>query len=91
MNKNELAGVIAEKTGLNTKDAREIVNVTLDFIKDGLTRGERLEIRGLGSFEVRRRKKGVGRNISTGEKVPIPARQVPVFIPGKILKKLVNS
>jgi nucleoid DNA-binding protein len=91
MNKGDLTKKIAHLTGLTQKDARRVTDVIIQKIIDGLAKGERLELRGLGAFEVRRRAPRVGRVIETGERVPVPERKVPVFIPGKILKKLVNK
>jgi DNA-binding protein HU-beta len=91
MNKNDLTKKIAHLTGLTQKDAKRVTDIILQKIVDGLTRGERIELRGLGAFEVRKRAPRIGRIIGTGEKVPVPSRKVPVFIPGKVLKKLVNK
>lgn len=91
MNKDELVGIVASRINLNKKEAKQVLDVILNSIIKGLSKDKRLEIRGLGTFEVRDRAPREGRIISTGEKVPIPARKMPVFIPGKILKRIVNQ
>lgn len=91
MNKNDVVGIVSRRIGLSQRDTRHIITAILDGITESLVKGGRLEIRGLGTFEVKRRRSRTGRNISTGEKVPIPPRKVVVFTPGKVLKRLVNE
>lgn len=91
MNKSDVVEIVSRKTGLSQKDTRYVIGAILDSISEALIKGGRLEIRGLGTFEVKRRRSRMGRNISTGEKVPVPPRKVVVFIPGKVLKRLVNE
>jgi nucleoid DNA-binding protein len=91
MNKADIVRVTAERIDLNQKDTKAVVEAILREITNGLSRGERLEIRGFGAFVVKHRAKRVGRNISTGETVSVPERKVPVFIPGKVLKRLVDK
>jgi len=91
MKKDELGRLVASRINLNKKEAKEVVEVILKSIKEGLSKGNRLEIRGLGTFIVKDRAPRKGRIISTGKTVSIPARKVVVFIPGKILKKMVNN
>ncbi|MDI6736634.1 MAG: HU family DNA-binding protein [bacterium] len=91
MTRDDLAEIVAEKINLNKNEAKQVVDVILRSIKEGLARDRRLEIRGLGVFEVRDRAARQGRVISTGKTVAIPAHKMPVFIPGKILKRLVNT
>jgi DNA-binding protein HU-beta len=91
MNKDDLGGIVASRINLNKKEAKQVVDVILKSIIKGLAKDKRLEIRGLGTFIVKDRAPRQGRIISTGEKVPIPARKMPVFIPGKVLKRLVNK
>ncbi|MEW6605888.1 MAG: HU family DNA-binding protein [bacterium] len=91
MKKDELIKRVASKINLDKKEAKQVVDVILKSIINGLNKDKRLEIRGLGVFVVKDRAPRQGRIISTGKKVPIPARRVPVFIPGKILKRIVNK
>lgn len=91
MNKDELVGMVASRINLNKKEAKKVIEVILKSIIHGLSKNERLEIRGLGTFRVKDRAPREGRIISTGKRVPIPARKVPIFIPGKVLKRLVNK
>ncbi len=91
MTRDDLAVIVAEKINLNKNEAKQVVDAILRSIREGLVRDRRLEIRGLGVFEVRARAPRQGRIISTGEKVSIPAHKMPVFVPGKILKRLVNT
>lgn len=91
MTRDDLAVIVAGKINLNKNEAKQVVDVILKGIREGLARDKRLEIRGLGVFEVKDRAPRQGRIISTGEKVSVPARKMPVFVAGKILKKLVNT
>jgi len=91
MNRHNLVEMVASRINLNKKEANQVVDVILKSIIKGLAKGKRLEIRGLGVFEVKNRAPRKGRIISTGEKVDIPARNVPVFTPGKVLKRIVNQ
>ncbi|MFH1563821.1 MAG: HU family DNA-binding protein [Nitrospirota bacterium] len=91
MTRDDLAAIVAGKINLNKNEAKQVVDVILRSIIEGLAKDKRLEIRGLGVFEVRDRAPRQGRIISTGEKVSVPAHKMPVFIPGKILKRLVNT
>jgi nucleoid DNA-binding protein len=91
MNKHELSKIVAAKTGLSRTDASVVIDVIINRLKRGLCEEGRVELRGLGSFEVRQRAPRKGRIISTGETVSIPARKTVVFTPGKVLKELVNQ
>jgi DNA-binding protein HU-beta len=91
MNKDDLGGIVASRINLNKKEAKQVVDVILKSIIKGLAKDKRLEIRGLGTFIVKDRAPREGRIIATGEKVSIPARKMPVFIPGKVLKRIVNK
>ncbi len=91
MNKNELSSVVANRTGLLAKDALVIIDLILATLRNGLCQEGRIELRGLGSFEVRERAPRKGRILSTGEMVDIPGRRSVVFVSGKPLKKLVNE
>ena len=91
MTKAELVDAVAKKSELSKKDAEVIVQAVLDSIIDSLQGGEKVELRGFGSFRLRERASRQGRNPKTGEKVFVPAKKVPYFKPGKELKELINS
>ncbi|HUG43432.1 MAG TPA: integration host factor subunit beta [Acidobacteriota bacterium] len=91
MTKAELVDEVAKGSDLSKKDAEVIVQTVLDSIVDSLQNGEKVELRGFGSFRLRKRASRQGRNPKTGEKVFVPAKNVPYFKPGKELKELVNS
>ncbi|HZK25567.1 MAG TPA: HU family DNA-binding protein [Oscillospiraceae bacterium] len=86
MNKSELIGVVAEKTGMTKKDIEKVVNAVFDGIGESLAQGDKVQIIGFGTFDVRDRKEREGRNPATGETITIPAVKVPVFKAGKALK-----
>ncbi|PWT89080.1 MAG: integration host factor subunit beta, partial [Acidobacteria bacterium] len=90
MTKADLITEVSKNAELSKKDAENIVNVFLDGIVDALKEGEKIELRGFGSFKLRRRNSRVGRNPRTSEAVQVPAKRVPYFKPGKDLKKLIN-
>ncbi len=91
MTKAELVDEVSRNSDLNKKDAEVIVQTVLDSIVDSLRGGEKVELRGFGSFRLRSRASRQGRNPKTGEKVFVPAKRVPYFKPGKELKALINS
>lgn len=91
MTKAELVDEVAQNSDLSKKDAEVIVQTVLDSIVDSLKSGEKVELRGFGSFRLRERAARQGRNPKTGEKVFVPAKKVPYFKPGKDLKELINS
>ncbi len=91
MTKAELVDGVSRSSGLSKKDAEVIVQTVLDSIIDSLQRGEKVELRGFGSFRLRERSPRQGRNPKTGERVQVPAKKVPYFKPGKELKELINS
>ena len=86
MNKTELIAAITEKTGFTKKDAEKALNSVVEVITDALTNGDKVQIVGFGSFEVKKREARVGRNPKTKEAIEIPATKVPVFKAGKLLK-----
>lgn len=88
MNKNELGSLVASKTRLSVKDAMFIIDLILATMKNGLCKEGRIELRGLGSFEVKERAPRKGRIIATGEMVDIPNYKTVVFVPGKQLKSI---
>lgn len=89
MNKAELINAAAEKAGLSKKDTETAINAALDVIAENLSDGEKIQLVGFGSFEVKDRAARVGRNPKTKEEIEIPASKVPVFKPGKALKDAV--
>ena len=92
MNKSDLIQSIAGRLpNLAAKDVEVIVNTIFDSMTDSLVDGDRIEIRGFGSFEVRTRKPRLGRNPKTGENVQVGNRRVPFFKVGKELKEKVNN
>ncbi len=90
MNKSELVDRVAEKSGMSKKDSEAAVKAVLESITDGLAKGEKVQLVGFGTFEVRSRKEREGRNPATGEKIKIKALKVPAFKPGKALKEKVK-
>ncbi|NLZ92884.1 MAG: HU family DNA-binding protein [Firmicutes bacterium] len=90
MNKSELISVVAEKTGFTKKDTEKVVNAVFDGIGEALAKGDKVQIIGFGTFDVRDRKEREGRNPATGETITIPAVKVPVFKAGKALKDSVK-
>jgi len=90
VNKSELVDLVAEKAGMSKKDSEKAVKAVLDSITDGLVKGDKVQLVGFGTFEVRNRKEREGRNPATGEKIKIEALKVPAFKPGKALKDKVK-
>ena len=92
MTKSELIERLSEADGsLSRNEAEAVVNGIIDAMIQALQGGERVEIRGLGSFTVRERKARVARNPKTGDTVEIPARKIPFFKTGKELRERVNN
>ena len=91
MTKAELVEEVARTTQLTKKHAEIIVNTVFDSIVDSLKGGEKIELRGFGSFRLRKREPRKGRNPKTGDKVDVPPKRVPYFKPGKELKDLINK
>lgn len=91
MTKAELVDEVANNSDLSKKDAETIVQTVLDSIVDSLKAGDKVELRGFGSFRLRERSSRQGRNPKTGRKVHVPAKRIPYFKPGKELKDLINS
>ena len=91
MNKGELIASVAEKAELSKKDADKVVAAVLDSVSDALVAGDKVQIIGFGTFEVRERASRVGRNPKTGEELKISASKVPAFKAGKALKDKVNG
>jgi integration host factor subunit beta len=91
MTKGELIEVIAQRDGFNLKKAEIVVNTICDAMREALQRGERVEIRGFGSFEVREYNAYRGRNPKTGEEVYVRAKKAPFYKPGKELRERING
>lgn len=90
MNKQELIGAIANKSGLTQKDVKTALDASLAVITETLAKGGEINLVGFGSFSVKTQKARTGRNPKTGEKLTIPAKKVPSFKAGKGLKDAVN-
>ncbi len=91
MTKAELVEDVAQAAELTKKDAERLVELVFESIVETLNQGEKIELRGFGSFRVRERGARRGRNPKTGDPVNIPAKRVPYFKPGKELKELINE
>jgi integration host factor subunit beta len=91
MTKADLVEEVAKVTELTRKDSEVIVDTLFESVIKALRVGDKLEVRGFGSFRVRQRNSRVGRNPKTGEKVEVPAKRVPYFKPSKELKDLING
>jgi integration host factor subunit beta len=91
MTKAELVDEVAKVVQLTKKQAETIVNIVFDSIVESLRAGQKIELRGFGSFRLRSRKSRTGRNPKTGEKVEVPSKKIPYFKPGKELKELINK
>ncbi|MDZ4133857.1 MAG: HU family DNA-binding protein [Dethiobacteria bacterium] len=90
MNKSDLVDSVVEQTGMMKKDCDKVINIIIDAITAALAKGNRVQLVGFGTFEVRERKAREGRNPSTGEAIEIAASKVPAFKAGKALKDLVK-
>ena len=91
MTKAELVEEVSRASDLTKKHSEVIVDTVFKSIVDALHRGEKIELRGFGSFRLRRREPRKGRNPKTGDKVDVPPKKVPYFKPGKELKDLINQ
>ena len=91
MNKTELINAVAEKADISKKDAEIAITAVFDSISEALIEGEKVQLVGFGSFEVKRRAERLGRNPQTKEAIKIPASKAPVFKPGKALKDAVDK
>ena len=88
MNKTELIAEVAEKAELSKEDAEAAVSAAIDVITEALRKGDKVQLVGFGSFEVKSRAERMGRNPQTKEPIPIPASKAPVFKAGKALKDI---
>jgi len=85
-----MAALVAEK-GITKKQATEAIELTLELIKRALKRGEKVQLVGFGSFQVKNKRARKGRNPQTGEEITISARKVLKFKPGKALFQAINA
>jgi len=91
MTKADLIEEVSRLAELTRKDSEVIVDTIFDSVVRSLRVGDKIEIRGFGSFRTRQRKPRVGRNPKTGDRVEVPAKKIPFFKPSKELKDLVNN
>ncbi len=91
MNKSELIRTLAEETDLPFEDASLVVNTFFDAMKESLIAGERIEIRGFGSFKIKEYEGYAGRNPKTGESVDVVPKRLPFFRAGQELKEFINQ
>jgi len=91
MTKADLIEEVSRLAELTRKDSEVIVETIFDSVVRSLRAGEKIEIRGFGSFRTRQRRPRLGRNPKTGEKVEVPAKKIPYFKPSKELKDLINT
>lgn len=90
MKKTDLVALIADKAGIAKKDAEGALNAFVEIVGDELKKGEKIQLVGFGTFEVRERAARTGKNPQTGEKIEIAASKNPVFKAGKALKEAVK-
>lgn len=91
MNKTELVAAVAEQAALSKKDAEKALNAVIDSITNALTEGDKVQLVGFGTFEVRERDARTGKNPRTGETIEIAASKAPAFKAGRALKDAVNK
>jgi len=91
MKKADLVDAIASRANVSKAQAQTIVEDVFELISEGLTRGDKIDLRGFGTFSVSEKAARTGRNPQTGDPINIPARRVPAFKPGKELKDRVND
>lgn len=90
MTKAELVDEVGRQAALTRKHSEVIVDAVFSSIVEALQHGDKIELRGFGSFRLRKREPRKGRNPKTGDKVDVPPKSVPYFKPGKELKDLIN-
>jgi DNA-binding protein HU-beta len=90
LNKTELISAVAGKAEITKKDAEKVINAFFTTVEDALKAGDKVQLIGFGTFEVRSRQARKGRNPQTGAEINIPAAKVPAFKPGKALKDAVD-
>ena len=91
MTKAEIVKVLADRIGLTRREASEVLAVVLDGVVEAIRAGDKVELRGFGSFRTRQRKARTGRNPRTGTKVSVAPRLVPYFKPGKQLRAVLGG
>ena len=91
MNKSDLVAIVAEKMGATKREAETSLNAVVEAITESLVKGEKIQLVGFGSFEIRKRAARKGRNPQTKEEIRIPASKAPVFKAGKAFKDAVNN
>jgi integration host factor subunit beta len=91
MTKAELVDLITESTGMNRRDTVTVVNLIMENIGGALTAGDKVELRGFGSFKVKSRRPRLARNPRTGDAVDVPAKRVPYFKASNELKGRLNG
>lgn len=91
MTKADLVEIVSKEANISKKDAEVIVRSVIDSIVSALHEGEKVEIRGFGSFRIRQRKARNARNPRTGNAIQVPAKKVPYFKPGKELRTVLNK
>jgi DNA-binding protein HU-beta len=89
VNKSELVKAIAEKAEITQKQSADVLDAVVKTIQEALANGEKVQIIGFGSFEVRDRKERKVKSPATGQEIVVPATRVPAFKPGKSLKEAV--
>ena len=91
MNKAQLVTKIAEKTNFTKKDSEKVLKANIESIVEALTEGDKVQLSGFGTFEVKNRKARVGRIPKTNEEIQIPEFKQPAFRAGKDLKDIINK
>ena len=90
MNKNDLVNSVVETTGIKKKDVEDVIKATFDNIAKAMTDGDKVQLIGFGTFEVRERAARIGKNPATGSEIKIEARKIPAFRAGKALKDAIK-
>jgi integration host factor subunit beta len=91
MTKADIVKVLADRVGLTRREAAQALTVVLDGVVEAIRKGEKVELRGFGSFRSRRRRPRQGRNPRTGARVQVPAKVVPYFKPGRQLREILGG
>ena len=91
MNKTELIAITAESTGMTKKDTERVISAALDAITSAMAEGEKVQLSGFGTFDIKDREARIGRNPHTKEAIEIPATRVPVFKPSKALRDMIGE
>ena len=91
MTKAEIIRILSDQVGLTRREAAEVLTVVLDGVVEAIRKGEKVELRGFGSFRTRKRQARAGRNPRTGAKVQVPPKAVPYFKPGKQLRAVLGG